>query len=95
MIAPISPAPVAQAPEASDLRQAAVAFEALFLQQMLREALPQQDGSGSLGLQALAAQLARESPFGIARLLDGSARTTGEAPGEVQPAPAGKKQPQP
>jgi Rod binding domain-containing protein len=95
MIAPLAAPPVAPAPEAADLHGAAIAFEALFLQQMLKGALPHQDGSGSLALQTLATQLAQGSPFGIARLLGKSAGETAGGPADADVVSPAEGRPQP
>ena len=56
--------------ERARLREAGAAFEALMLQQLLAPALPEAAAGGGLALRALAQQLAADSPFGIARLLE-------------------------
>jgi Rod binding domain-containing protein len=95
MITPLLPILASPAPEAADLRSAGLAFEALFLQQMLRDALPDQEGSGALGLQALATQLAQGSPFGIARLLGRNAGEAADGPAEADLTSATKGPQQP
>jgi hypothetical protein len=56
-------------PERLRLQQAGAAFEALILGQMLQGLMPEANATSGAATQALARQLAQDSPFGIARLL--------------------------
>ncbi|MCG2840083.1 hypothetical protein L6Q21_03670 [Sandaracinobacter sp. RS1-74] len=60
--------------EQAELRQAAQAFEALMLKQVLRAAMPAIEGANQsaheLALEGVAGELALSQPFGLARLLE-------------------------
>ena len=58
-----------QAAVPADTMQAAQAFEALMLRQLLQPMLPQAGAAAPLAIDALAGQLATASPFGLAALI--------------------------
>lgn len=66
---PSTPPPAANQRQSDDLKKAGQAFEALMLRQLLQPVLPQTEGAAPLALDALANQLATQSPFGFARLM--------------------------
>ncbi|MFN7398341.1 MAG: hypothetical protein ACK5SX_04580 [Sandaracinobacter sp.] len=72
MIEPVEQMPEETPPSVPDragLREAGAAFEAMMLQQMLGNILPETSAFGGHATQALARQLAADSPFGIATML--------------------------
>lgn len=58
----------------AELRNAAMAFEAMMLGQLLKSALPAPEGSSGdwhgLAINGFARELAASHPFGLARLLE-------------------------
>ncbi|PZU47437.1 MAG: hypothetical protein DI568_10120 [Sphingomonas sp.] len=64
----ISPMGASGAKPLTERQQAAQAFEAMMLRQLLQPIVPS-DGAGSLALDALAGKLAATAPFGLARLI--------------------------
>ncbi|TPE59007.1 hypothetical protein FJQ54_14485 [Sandaracinobacter neustonicus] len=69
MIEPISATPRPQ--PSAETKEAAKAFEAMMLRQLLQPVLPN-DGAAPLALDTLAKQLAETAPFGFARLIGDS-----------------------
>ena len=64
----ISPTGASRDKPLTERQQAAQAFEAMMLRQLLQPIVPS-DGAGSLALDALAGKLAATAPFGLARLI--------------------------
>ena len=64
----ISPMGASGGKPLTERQQAAQAFEAMMLRQLLQPIVPS-DGAGSLALDALAGKLAATAPFGLARLM--------------------------
>jgi hypothetical protein len=72
----IEPVTAQSAPDSEQarLREAGAAFESLILGQMLQGLMPEANAMSGAATQALAQQLAAESPFGIAKLLEARGR---------------------
>ncbi|MGL6042777.1 MAG: hypothetical protein ACRC1J_02550 [Sandaracinobacteroides sp.] len=75
MIRPVVSGQPAPAEDATALQEAGARFEALILEQMLKSTHPEKQGpeadARTLADQALARDLGAQSPFGIAKLLQG------------------------